>query len=127
MASVMKLMEEDAPNVKIVFDEIGAQVPDAIINRYVFLGYRGEDYISERGIYFNGYIDPVNMLQGRFFTHEDVLSREYIAVVGKEIYEKFGIACMEVTDEVFESAQSIIFDEAENRMHTIKAVMAATL
>ena len=47
--------------------------------------------------------------------------------VGKEIYEKFGIDCMEVTDEVFESAQSIVFDEAENRMHTIKAVMAATL
>ena len=46
---------------------------------------------------------------------------------GKEIYEKFGLDCMEVTDEVFESAQSIVFDEAENRMHTIKAVMAATL
>jgi ornithine carbamoyltransferase len=47
--------------------------------------------------------------------------------IGKEIYEKFGIDCMEVTDEVFESEQSIVFDEAENRMHTIKAVMAATL
>ncbi len=47
--------------------------------------------------------------------------------VGKEIYEKFGLTCMEVTDEVFESEQSIVFDEAENRMHTIKAVMAATL
>ena len=47
--------------------------------------------------------------------------------IGKEIYEKFGIDCMEVTDEVFESARSIVFDEAENRMHTIKAVMAATL
>ncbi len=47
--------------------------------------------------------------------------------VGKQIYEKFGIDCMEVTDEVFESKQSIVFDEAENRMHTIKAVMAATL
>ena len=46
---------------------------------------------------------------------------------GKEVYEKFGIDCMEVTDEVFESEQSIVFDEAENRMHTIKAVMAATL
>lgn len=46
---------------------------------------------------------------------------------GQEIYEKFGIDCMEVTDEVFEGAQSIVFDEAENRMHTIKAVMAATL
>lgn len=47
--------------------------------------------------------------------------------VGKSVYDKFGIDCMEVTDEVFESAQSIVFDEAENRMHTIKAVMAATL
>ena len=47
--------------------------------------------------------------------------------IGKEIHEKFGITCMEVTDEVFESEQSIVFDEAENRMHTIKAVMAATL
>ena len=46
---------------------------------------------------------------------------------GKEIFEKFGIFEMEVTDEVFESSQSIVFDEAENRMHTIKAVMAATL
>ncbi len=47
--------------------------------------------------------------------------------VGKEMHEKFGLNCMEVTDEVFESSQSIVFDEAENRMHTIKAVMAATL
>ena len=48
-------------------------------------------------------------------------------VIGRQIHEKFGITCMEVTDEVFESEQSIVFDEAENRMHTIKAVMAATL
>ena len=47
--------------------------------------------------------------------------------IGAEIGEKFGIDCMEVTDEVFESEQSIVFDEAENRLHTIKAVMAATL
>ena len=46
---------------------------------------------------------------------------------GRQIWEQFGIDCMEVTDEVFESSQSIVFDEAENRMHTIKAVMAATL
>ena len=47
--------------------------------------------------------------------------------IGKTIFEKFGIDCMEVTDEVFEGPRSIVFDEAENRMHTIKAVMAATL
>ncbi len=47
--------------------------------------------------------------------------------VAKEIFEKFGIKEMEVTNEVFESENSIVFDEAENRMHTIKAVMLATL
>ena len=47
--------------------------------------------------------------------------------IGKEIEEKYGISDMEVTDEVFESAQSKVFDEAENRMHTIKAIMVATL
>jgi len=48
-------------------------------------------------------------------------------VVGEEIYQKFGLSAMEVTEEVFESGASIIFDEAENRIHTIKAVMVATL
>ena len=47
--------------------------------------------------------------------------------IGKEIHDKFGLDEIEVTDEVFESEQSIVFDEAENRMHTIKAVMLATL
>ena len=47
--------------------------------------------------------------------------------VGKEIYEQYGLEALEVTDEVFESSASIVFDQAENRMHTIKAVLVATL
>ncbi len=47
--------------------------------------------------------------------------------IGRKIYESYGLDCMEVTDQVFESPASIVFDEAENRMHTIKAVMAASL
>ena len=47
--------------------------------------------------------------------------------IGQKIHDRFGLDCMEVEDAVFEGAQSIVFDEAENRMHTIKAVMAATL
>ena len=52
---------------------------------------------------------------------------DHKTIVGKEMGEAFGRDAMEVTDEVFEGPQSIVFDEAENRMHTIKAVMAATL
>jgi ornithine carbamoyltransferase len=48
-------------------------------------------------------------------------------VVGEQIYEKHGLTALEVTDEVFESPASIVFDQAENRMHTIKALMVATL
>ena len=47
--------------------------------------------------------------------------------VGEEIYQKFGLDSMEVTDDVFESEASVVFDEAENRIHTIKAVMVSTL
>lgn len=47
--------------------------------------------------------------------------------IGKQVYEKFGLSELEVTDEVFESSRSVVFDEAENRMHSIKAIMKATL
>ena len=48
-------------------------------------------------------------------------------VIGEEVYQKFGLEAMEVTEDVFESPASIVWDEAENRIHTIKAVMVATL
>jgi ornithine carbamoyltransferase len=48
-------------------------------------------------------------------------------VIGEEVYQKFKLGAMEVTEEVFESPASIVWDEAENRIHTIKAVMVATL
>jgi ornithine carbamoyltransferase len=47
--------------------------------------------------------------------------------MGEDIFKKFGLEAMEVTDEVFESPASVVFDQAENRVHTIKAVMVATL
>ena len=47
--------------------------------------------------------------------------------IGQQIFTKFGLSEMEVTDEVFEGPQSVVFDEAENRMHSIKAIMYATL
>jgi ornithine carbamoyltransferase len=47
--------------------------------------------------------------------------------VGRQIYEQYGLEALEVTEEVFESPASVVFDQAENRLHTIKAIMVATL
>ena len=68
-----------------------------------------------------------NAGEGAIFMHCLPSFHDLNTVIGKEVGEKFGISSMEVTDEVFESSQSVVFEEAENRMHTIKAVMAATL
>jgi len=65
--------------------------------------------------------------EGAVFMHCLPSFHDLNTKMGKEIGEKFGLECMEVTDEVFESEASIVFEEAENRLHTIKAVMAATL
>ena len=67
------------------------------------------------------------MQQQAVFLHCLPAFHDLGTTIGKQISEKYGIDCMEVTDEVFESERSLVFDEAENRMHTIKAVMAATL
>ena len=68
-----------------------------------------------------------NAAEGAIFMHCLPAFHDLKTKIGKQIHDKFGIDEMEVTDEVFESEQSVVFDEAENRMHTIKAVMAATL
>ena len=64
---------------------------------------------------------------GAIFMHCLPSFHDLKTTIGQQIYEKFGISEMEVTDQVFESPASVVFDEAENRMHTIKAVLYATL
>ncbi len=68
-----------------------------------------------------------NASENAIFMHCLPAFHDLKTTIGAQIHEKFGLDEMEVTDEVFESEQSVVFDEAENRMHTIKAVMAATL
>lgn len=68
-----------------------------------------------------------NAKESAIFLHCLPAFHDLKTTIGKQIHEKFGISDMEVTDEVFESEKSKVFEEAENRMHTIKAVMAATL
>ena len=64
---------------------------------------------------------------GAVFMHCLPAFHDRKTTIGREVGERFGLEAMEVTDEVFEGPQSVVFQEAENRMHTIKAVMAATL
>ena len=68
-----------------------------------------------------------NMNPNCIFLHCLPSFHDLNTTIGKDIYEKYGLESMEVTDEVFNGEHSRVFDEAENRMHTIKAVMYATL
>lgn len=86
-----------------------------------------EERIRELGPYQVNHAVMENAASGAVFMHCLPAFHDHKTTVGKEMGERFGRAEMEVTDEVFESPASIVFDEAENRMHTIKAVMAATL
>ncbi|MBR3422967.1 MAG: ornithine carbamoyltransferase, partial [Clostridia bacterium] len=65
--------------------------------------------------------------EGAIFMHCLPAYHDANTEIGKKVGEAFGLDSLEVTDEVFESDRSVVFDEAENRMHTIKAVMSATL
>lgn len=86
-----------------------------------------EERIRELGPYQVNKAVMDNAAPGAVFMHCLPAFHDHKTTVGREMGERFGRAEMEVTDEVFESPASIVFDEAENRMHTIKAVMAATL
>ena len=68
-----------------------------------------------------------NARDGAIFMHCLPAFHDLKTTIGRQVYEKFGLSELEVTDEVFESGRSVVFDEAENRMHSIKAIMRATL
>ncbi|OPJ54796.1 ornithine carbamoyltransferase [Alkalithermobacter paradoxus] len=103
-----------------------------VIYTDVWVSMGEEDKFEERINMLKPY--QVNMEMIQKTENEDVIFMHCLpsfhdleTKVGKEIYEKFGLKEMEVTDEVFRSKHSVVFDEAENRMHTIKAVMVATI
>ncbi|MCD5410287.1 MAG: ornithine carbamoyltransferase [Clostridiales bacterium] len=108
-------------------------VKDAdVIYTDVWVSMGEEDQFEERIKLLSPY--QVNMEMMKKTNNADALFMHCLpafhdqnTVVGREIKEKFGLDSMEVTDEVFRSKHSVVFDEAENRMHTIKAVMVATL
>jgi ornithine carbamoyltransferase len=134
--------EELVDEMKEVAKETGAtitltedisEVKDAdVIYTDVWVSMGEEDKFEERIkslIPYQVNMDMINKTENTnvIFMHCLPAYHDLNTDVGKEVYEKFGIKEMEVTDEVFKSKHSVVFDEAENRMHTIKAVMVATI
>lgn len=127
------LAEESGATLKFTSDvDEGAKDADVIYTDiWVSMGEPvevWEERISELAPYqVNAALMKKTGKEGTIFMHCLPSYHDLNTKVGKEMGEKFGRVDMEVTDEVFESEASVVFDEAENRMHTIKAVMAATL
>jgi ornithine carbamoyltransferase len=118
---------------KITLTEDIDEVKDAdVIYTDVWVSMGEEDMFEERIKLLMPYqvnMDMINKTENKnvIFMHCLPAYHDLNTKVGMEIYEEFGIKEMEVTDEVFRSKYSVVFDEAENRMHTIKAIMVATI
>lgn len=115
-----------------ITDDVNAVENADVIYTDVWVSMGEEDQFEERIKLLKPY--QVNMDMIKKTNNPDVIFLHCLpsfhntdTIVGSEIHEKFGISEMEVTDEVFESKYSKVFDEAENRMHTIKAVMVASI
>lgn len=113
-------------------DDISALKGADVIYTDVWVSMGEEDQFEQRINQLKDYQVTMDMLKKTenpdvLFMHCLPAFHDLETKVGKEIHDKYGLTEMEVTDEVFKSKHSIVFDEAENRMHTIKAVMLATL
>jgi ornithine carbamoyltransferase len=129
---MQKLAKESGGSVSVT-DDIDWGVKDAdVIYTDVWVSMGEEDQFKERIELLAPYQVNMEMLRKTgndnvMFLHCLPAFHDLETETGSEVYEKFGIKEMEVTDEVFRSRHSKVFDEAENRMHTIKAIMCATL
>lgn len=127
-----KIAEETGASITLTEDAMeGTRGADVVYTDvWVSMGEPAEvwkDRIAELSAYQVNRRIMENAGEQAVFMHCLPAFHDLKTTVGRQMGEKFGFTELEVTDEVFESPQSIVFDEAENRMHTIKAVMAATL
>ena len=127
-----KIAKETGATLKFETDPIKATKGADVIytDVWVSMGEPGEvwaERINELSPYAVTEKIMANAKDTAIFMHCLPAFHDLGTTIGKEVGEKFGLSSMEVEDAVFESEKSVVFDEAENRMHTIKAVMAATL
>lgn len=127
-----KIARESGGTIELT-DNISKGVLGAdIIYTDVWVSMGEENLIGERILLLKDYQVNMDMIKATqnpdvIFLHPLPSFHDTNTTVGQEVYEKFGLKSMEVTDEVFRSKYSVVFDEAENRLHTIKAIMLATL
>ncbi len=132
VATCKKLAEENGGSITLTTDVKAATKNADVIYTDVWVSMGEpvevwEERIKELSPYQVNKAVMDNASENAVFMHCLPAFHDHKTVIGKEMGERFGMNGFEVTDEVFSSKQSIVFDEAENRMHTIKAVMAATL
>ena len=133
LVNEMKEVAKETGAVIEFTEDIDAGVKDAdAIYTDVWVSMGEEDQFEERINLLKPYQVDMEMMKKTnnpeaIFMHCLPSFHDSDTVIGAEIHEKFGLEEMEVTDEVFRSKHSVVFDEAENRMHTIKAVMVATM
>ncbi len=133
LVNEMKEVAKSTGAVLELSEDIDYAVKDAdIIYTDVWVSMGEEDKFEERINLLKPYQVNMEMMKktgnkNTVFMHCLPSFHDQNTIIGREIKEKYGLDEMEVTDEVFRSTQSVVFDEAENRMHTIKAVMVATI
>lgn len=133
LVAEMKEVAKETGAVIEFTENIEKGVKDAdVIYTDVWVSMGEEDQFEERIKQLKPYQVNMDMIKKTgnpdvIFLHCLPSFHDTKTIIGKETYEKFGLKEMEVTDEVFRSRHSVVFDEAENRMHTIKAVMVATM
>ena len=133
---LLKKCEENAKRsggkITVTTDPFEAVKGADVIYTDIWCSMGEEEKMAERINLLKGYQVTMDLLKASgngsvLFEHCLPSFHDLNTSIGKEVFEKFGLKEMEVTDEVFRSSHSVVFDEAENRMHTIKAVMVATL
>ncbi len=133
LVSEMRLLSEKTGAVIELTDDINAGVKDAdVLYTDVWVSMGEEDLYEERIKLLAPYQVNMDMVKASgnpdlIFMHCLPSFHDQKTIVGREIKEKFGLDEMEVTNEVFQSKYSVVFDQAENRMHTIKAIMTETI
>jgi ornithine carbamoyltransferase len=129
--SVQDYANESGATITIT-DDIDKGVGDVdVLYTDVWVSMGEEEHFEERITLLKPYQINMDMVKKAaddvLFLHCLPAFHNRETTMGEEIYQKYNMSAMEVTEEVFESKHSVVFDEAENRMHTIKAVMVATL